>query len=166
MGASVQPRRGGRRKRSHQMSDINVTPMVDVMLVLLIIFMVTAPLLTTGVKVDLPRTSAPSLDQDNQSLTVSVGADGTLYVQDKVTDESELMARMQAITGVNPEARIYVRGDAGINYGRVMEVMGILRSAGYTKVALVTQPGAPGAAQAKPAATAPAAKAPAAKPKN
>jgi biopolymer transport protein TolR len=123
------------------MSDINVTPMVDVMLVLLIIFMVTAPLLTTGVKIDLPRANAPALDQDNQSLTVSVGADGSIYIQDYKTSDADLAATMAAITDVNPDSRIYVRGDAAINYGRVMEVMGILKSAGYTKVALVTQPG-------------------------
>ncbi len=146
MGASIQPRRGGggrgRGRRRPPMSDINVTPLVDVMLVLLIVFMVTAPLLTTGVKVDLPRASAPALDKDNQALTVSVAKDGMIYVQELAVPLNELPGKMRAITGANADARIYVRGDENIAYGRVMEVMGVLRQSGYGKVALVTQPGA------------------------
>ncbi len=151
MGASIQPRRGGgsRRRRSHQMSEINVTPMVDVMLVLLIIFMVTAPLLTTGVKIDLPQANAPALDQDKMSLTISVAADGSVYIQDYQTTVEALAATLAAVTDVNAESRIYVRGDASINYGRVMEVMSILKTAGYTKVALVTLPGGPAAGTSK-----------------
>ncbi|CCG08397.1 protein TolR [Pararhodospirillum photometricum] len=145
MGASIAPRRGGhsRRRRSHQMSDINVTPMVDVMLVLLIIFMVTAPLMTTGVKVDLPRASTASLGKDTEALTVSVTAEGAIYLQDQAMPDTALAPRLQAITQANPDVKIYVRGDAGVNYGRVMEVMGLLRQGGLEKVALITQPGQP-----------------------
>ncbi|MGB0696676.1 MAG: protein TolR [Rhodospirillaceae bacterium] len=127
------------------MSEINVTPLVDVMLVLLIVFMVTAPLLATGVKVDLPQASAPPLEQDDKPLSVTVAADGVIYVQQEPASETEFLTKMAAVTGANPDARIYVRGDAVVAYGRVMEVMGILREAGYGKVALVTRPRVTGA---------------------
>ncbi|MFA7431690.1 MAG: ExbD/TolR family protein, partial [Rhodospirillaceae bacterium] len=120
-------RGGGGRKKRRPMSDINVTPMVDVMLVLLIIFMVTAPLLTTGVQVDLPAATAPQLrEQDNKSLEISVTADGTIYLQEQAVELANLPARLQAIKDANTESRIYVRGDSGISYGRVMEVLGTL----------------------------------------
>jgi biopolymer transport protein TolR len=148
MGATLQPRGGGgssTRHRRRPISDINVTPMVDVMLVLLVIFMVTAPLLVTGVDVELPRASSPSLDQDNTALTVTVQADGRLFINQTEVGLSGLAARMDAITGANADARVYVRGDEGVAYGRVMAAMGALYDAGYRRVALITQPPSGGA---------------------
>ena len=123
------------------MAEINVTPMVDVMLVLLIIFMVSAPLLTVGVPLDLPQTQAKSLDQDKEPLTVSVNTKGEVYLQNSEIKMDELVAKLQAITqarGGNDE-RIYVRGDKKVDYGTVMRVMGRLSSAGFRRVALVTE---------------------------
>ena len=123
------------------MSEINVTPMVDVMLVLLIIFMVSAPLLTVGVPIDLPQTQAKSLDQDKEPLTVTVNTKGEVYLQNSEIKMDELVAKLQAITqarGGNDE-RIYVRGDRKVDYGTVMRVMGRLSAAGYRRVALVTE---------------------------
>jgi len=133
--------RGGGRKSP--MSEINVTPMVDVMLVLLIIFMVAAPLLTVGVPVNLPQTKAAPLNEKTEPLAVTIKADGQVYIQDTVVVLEELAARLQAITENKPDTRIYVRGDHSLDYGRVMEVMGLITSAGFTKVALITEtPGA------------------------
>ena len=132
-------RRFGFRERSRPMSDINVTPMVDVMLVLLVIFMVTAPLLTVGVQVDLPKTEASSLPGQDEPLTVTVDAEGRIFLQETEVDLESLAPRLAAITGNNPEARIFVRGDRTIHYGRVMEVMGTVNAAGYQRVALVTE---------------------------
>ena len=131
-------RRGGRR---HQpMSDINMTPFIDVILVLLIIFMVAAPMLTTGVPLDLPQTGAASLNVDKQPLIVSLKADGKLYLMDTETSISELVPKLQAIAKTGPEERIFVRGDKAIAYGKVAEVMAALTAAGYKKVALVNEP--------------------------
>ncbi|MEA2879743.1 MAG: biopolymer transport protein TolR [Hyphomicrobiales bacterium] len=123
------------------MAEINVTPMVDVMLVLLIIFMVSAPLLTVGVPIDLPQTQAKSLDQDKEPLTVSVNTKGEVYLQNSEIKMDELVPKLQAITqarGGNDE-RIYVRGDRKVDYGTVMRVMGRLSAAGFRRVALVTE---------------------------
>jgi biopolymer transport protein TolR len=126
------------RRRYHRpVSDINVTPFVDVMLVLLVVFMVTAPLLTVAVPVDLPKTQAKSINQDKEPLVVTVDAAGDVYVQDKKVQLEDLTAKLKAITGANPDARIFVRGDKTLAYGRIMEVMGNISSAGYNKVALV-----------------------------
>ena len=131
-------RRGGRR---HQpMSDINMTPFIDVILVLLIIFMVAAPMLTTGVPLDLPQTGAASLNVDKQPLIVSLKADGKLYLMDTETSITELVPKLQAIAKTGPEERIFVRGDKAIAYGKVAEVMAALTAAGYKKVALVNEP--------------------------
>ena len=121
----------GRRNngRYMPMSEINVTPFVDVMLVLLIVFMVTAPLLTVGVPVDLPKTQASQLSDQVEPLVVTVNE----------TEAGQLVPRLQAITQNKPDTRIYVRGDQAINYGRVMEVMGLINSAGFTKVALIAE---------------------------
>ncbi|NQV84168.1 MAG: protein TolR [Rhodospirillales bacterium] len=127
-------------RRAKPMSDINVTPMVDVMLVLLIIFMVTAPLLTVGVQVDLPKTSASIIKGQDEPLAITVNAEGEVYLQETAIELAGLLPRLNAITGNNPDVRIFVRGDAKVNYGRVMEVMGTINAAGYRKVALVTQP--------------------------
>ncbi len=121
------------------MAEINVTPMVDVMLVLLIVFMVAAPLLTVGVPVDLPKSNAPAINENKEPLVITVNADGDLFIQNEKLDSDSLVPKLQAITNNNPEAVIYVRGDKAINYGRVMEVMGLIASAGFTKVSLVAE---------------------------
>ena len=131
----------GRRNngRYMPMSEINVTPFVDVMLVLLIVFMVTAPLLTVGVPVDLPKTQASQLSDQVEPLVVTVNAEGRLFIQETETEAGQLVPRLQAITQNKPDTRIYVRGDQAINYGRVMEGMGLINSAGFTKVALIAE---------------------------
>ncbi len=139
MAMSVGPR-GGRAKRFRPMADINVTPMVDVMLVLLVIFMVTAPLLTSGVPVDLPKSQAGQIKGDDQPLSISVDKQGRIFLQDTEVQLDELAPRLKAITNAKPDTRIFVKGDSGINYGRVMEVMGQLGAAGFPHVALLTQP--------------------------
>ena len=130
-----------RHRRRGVMSEINVTPMVDVMLVLLIIFMVSAPLLTVGVPIDLPQTQAKSLDQDREPLTVSVKVDGEVFLQNSEIKVDELVAKLQAITQARGglDERIYVRGDRKVDYGTVMRVMGRLSAAGFRRVALVTE---------------------------
>ena len=129
---------GGGKLQIEQNSEINVTPFVDVMLVLLIVFMVTAPLLTVGVPVDLPKTKAPALGQDREPLSITVKRDGTIFLQkDKVVEEA-LVDRLKAIASNGYDQRIFVRGDTAANYGKVMEVMGILASAGFTHIGLVT----------------------------
>jgi biopolymer transport protein TolR len=133
---------GHRRRRRHGiMSEINVTPMVDVMLVLLIIFMVSAPLLTVGVPIDLPQSKATSLDQDRQPLTVSVTLKGQIFLQNTEVDVEELVTKLRAITEAKGgfDERIYVRGDRKVDYGAVMRVMGRLSAAGFRRVALVTE---------------------------
>ena len=127
------------RHRTGPMSEINVTPMVDVMLVLLIIFMVAAPLLTVGVQVDLPRTKATLIRGEDEPLAITVNRDGALFLQETAIELEGLLPRLSAITGNNPDVRIFVRGDAAVDYGRVMEVMGTINAAGYKKVALVTR---------------------------
>jgi biopolymer transport protein TolR len=138
----------GRRSSYRPMAEINVTPMVDVMLVLLIVFMVAAPLLTVGVPVDLPKSQASALNDDKPPLVISVNGQGQIYIQETPIDEGNLVAKLQAITQNNPDAVIYVRGDQSINYGKVMEIMGLISSAGYSKVSLVAEsPQASGARQ-------------------
>jgi biopolymer transport protein TolR len=134
---------GGRRRtrRRQVMAEINVTPMVDVMLVLLIIFMVSAPLLTVGVPIDLPQSQAKSLDQDKEPLTLSVNDKGKVFLQNDEIALDALVPKLQAVAqarGGN-DARIYVRGDKNVNYGAMMQVMGRLSSAGFHRVALVTE---------------------------
>ena len=121
------------------MSEINVTPMVDVMLVLLIIFMVSAPLLTVGVAIDLPQTQAKSLDQDREPLTVTVNDKGQVYLNQTDIKLEELVPKLQAIAKNGADERIYVRGDKKVDYGTVMRVMGRLSAAGYRRVALITE---------------------------
>jgi biopolymer transport protein TolR len=130
---------GGYRTRYKPMSEINVTPMVDVMLVLLVIFMVAAPLLTVGVPVDLPQSKAPAITEQKEPLVITVNAQGKLFLQNTELGDDELVPRLQAITKNNPEADIYVRGDRAIDYGRVMEVMGMVSAAGFSKVSLITE---------------------------
>ena len=121
------------------MSEINVTPFVDVMLVLLIVFMVTAPLLTVGIPVDLPKVKASALTDQKDPLEITVKIGGEVYLGESKVEVENLIPRLNAITELNKEARIYVRGDRVVAYGRVMEIMSKINSAGYTKVALVAQ---------------------------
>ena len=141
MAATLQPGMTGRnrrRGRRRPMADINVTPFVDVMLVLLIVFMVTAPLLTVGVPVDLPKTRAPALGQDKEPLSVTIAKNGKIYLQKEVVTEDQLVPKLQAISQNGYDQRIFVRGDQTVDYGRVMVVMGLLASAGFTHIGLVT----------------------------
>ena len=128
----------GRGRYGRPMAEINVTPFVDVMLVLLIVFMVTAPLLTVGVPVDLPQTRARSLGDDREPLAVTVDKDGKIFLQNTPVAEDELVAKLMAISGNGYNQRIFVRGDRAVGYGKVMEVMGLLNAAGFTRIGLVT----------------------------
>jgi biopolymer transport protein TolR len=135
-----------RRARYRPMSEINVTPFVDVMLVLLIVFMITAPLLTVGVPVDLPKTRAATLSDTDEPLVVTVNASGAIFLQEHETPLGNLVPRLIAVTGANPDVKIFVRGDKAIEYGRVMEVMGAVSAAGFKKVSLMAElpkPGSP-----------------------
>ncbi|MCB9994520.1 MAG: protein TolR [Hyphomicrobiaceae bacterium] len=138
-GSSGRGRRG-RRGRAQPMSDINVTPLVDVMLVLLIVFMVAAPLLTVGVPIDLPETQARSLNTESKPITISVDAEGKVYIGDQLIDPATLIDQVTAQAENGTDERIYVRGDASADYGTVMQVMGLLSGAGYTQIGLITAP--------------------------
>ena len=131
-------RRGRRRGSKRPMADINVTPMVDVMLVLLIVFMVAAPLLTVGVPIDLPQTKAKELNTESKPITVSVTPAGDVYLGDKPTSIDTLIDDITAQAPNGTEERIYVRGDQTANYGAVMKVMGVLSAAGFSKIGLIT----------------------------
>lgn len=130
-----------RRRRRHGagFSEINVTPMVDVMLVLLIVFMVAAPMLTVGVPVDLPKTKAARMNDQIEPIVVSVDASGNTFLQETSVEAGRLVAQLMAITSNNPDARIYVRGDQKLAYGQVMEVMGEIAAAGFSKVSLIAE---------------------------
>jgi len=132
---------GRKRRRRSVMSEINVTPFVDVMLVLLIVFMVSAPLLTVGVPIELPRSQAKALPQDNAPLTVSVDVQGKIFLQDNEIKIEDLVPKLKAIADARhgTDEQIYVRGDRKVDYGTMMRVMGRLSAAGYHKVALVTE---------------------------
>lgn len=129
-------RTGSRHKR---FTDINVTPMVDVMLVLLIIFMVTAPMLTAGVQVDLPKVQSAPLQGQDEPLTVSVQSNGKIYVQKTVVSIESLGPKLKAVAGEKPDTRIFVRGDKSVDYGRIMRVVGEINAAGFSKIALITE---------------------------
>src|SRR6186997_1428498 len=131
-------RRHKARRRHMPMAEINVTPFVDVMLVLLIVFMVTAPLLTVGVPVDLPKTKAPALGQDREPLSITIRRDGTIFLQKEQVKQEALVDKLKAIAANGYEQRIFVRGDDRAIYGKVMEVMGLLAAAGFTHIGLVT----------------------------
>jgi biopolymer transport protein TolR len=149
-------RPGGARGRYRPLSEINVTPLVDVMLVLLIIFMVTAPLMSTAVNVDLPKVATSPINQDSEPLTVSVDAQGEVFLQDQKVELAELVAKLKAIAQDNKDRRIFVRGDKANSYGRIIEVMGTIVQGGFTKAALMSEPpaGLPAAAPVTPAAPA------------
>ncbi len=152
MAVSLNGRFSG-RGRYRPLSEINVTPLVDVMLVLLIIFMVTAPLMTSGVSVDLPKTDAKPLNTDSQPLTVTIDASGKIFLQDQEVQLPELVAKLQAVAENNQDRRIFVRGDKDLAYGRIMEVMGTITQGGFTKVALLAEQPilSPSSQPAKPA---------------
>jgi len=128
-----------RTSRYRPMSEINVTPLVDVMLVLLIVFMVTAPLLTVGVPIDLPQTKAQQLQGDKEPLTITVDTEGKIYLQDTEIVLDEIVPKLLAIASNGYEERIYVRGDRRVNYGTVMKIMGTISAAGFQRIALVTE---------------------------
>lgn len=137
----------GRRRRHTQMSEINVTPFVDVMLVLLIVFMVTAPLLTVGVPLELPNTKAATVQGNDEPLVISVDGEGRLFLEDVEVMLENLVPKLQAVTGAKQDQRIFVRGDTNVNYGRVLEVMGEIHDAGFKRVAMVSA--GPGTARPK-----------------
>ena len=129
-----------KRSEREPMSEINVTPFVDVMLVLLIIFMVTAPLLTVGVQVDLPETSADTLPEESEPLTLTINSKGEVFIQETKIEFNNLIKKILAVSNNRTDTRIYVRGDKTINYGRVLEVMGKLSGSGFSKFALISEP--------------------------
>lgn len=137
MGGGIRGGANGARRHYRPMSEINVTPFVDVMLVLLVIFMVTAPLLTVGVPVDMPKVDAEAIGKPDKPLVVSITSDGKVFLQETQMDQSTLIARLRAIGTVRPGVRVYVRGDKSVPYGSIMEVMGSIANAGFTKVALI-----------------------------
>jgi biopolymer transport protein TolR len=141
MGASVtgggSASRRGRRGRYQPLAEINVTPFVDVMLVLLVIFMVAAPLLTAGVQVDLPKTQARPLPQDSKPLEITIDHEGAIFIVETKISLDELIPRLTAIAGNNKDTRIYVRGDTKLDYGQVMQVIGAINAGGFKRVALV-----------------------------
>ncbi|MCB2095506.1 MAG: ExbD/TolR family protein [Rhodobacteraceae bacterium] len=149
MGAGLMKPSGGRRRRGSRgkaavMSEINVTPFVDVMLVLLIIFMVAAPLLTVGVPLELPRTAAQAVpSQQEEPLTISVQADGTVSVQNTPVPEAELIGRLKAIAAERTDNKLFLRADGSIPYERVVQVMGALNAGGFGNIVLVTDAGGP-----------------------
>jgi biopolymer transport protein TolR len=144
MGMNIGTRGGGRigYKRSYRpMSDINVTPFIDVMLVLLIVFMVTAPLLSAGIPVDLPKTEAAAVsEKDDKPLEVALNKKGDIYIGETKVTAQELLIKLAAITGDDKERRVFIKADQGLSYGKVMEILGSINKAGYRKVALITEP--------------------------
>lgn len=139
MGGSMHPRRGGRYRGTYRpVSEINVTPLVDVMLVLLIVFMISAPLLTVGVQVNLPKTKASSLKAKADPLVLTITEKREIYIQESPVRLGQLVSKLNAITRRNYEAPVYIRADQMLSYGHVMEVMGLMNEAGYTKVSLVS----------------------------
>jgi biopolymer transport protein TolR len=151
MGANLNPGSGGRRSnrryRKGRFTEINVTPFVDVMLVLLIVFMVTAPMLTAGVTVDLPDSEAAALPGQDEPLTLSIQQDGSLFIQETKVSAETLLPKLKAIVGEKLDTRIFVRADSRLDYGEVMGVVGRVSSAGFRKVALVTETGPNGSAR-------------------
>ena len=172
-GSRLRGRFGGRGNRYRPLAEINVTPLVDVMLVLLIIFMVTAPLMSSAVNIDLPKVATGPINQDSEPLTVAVDAQGQVFLQDQKIELPELVARLQALSQDNKDRRIFVRGDKANSYGRIIEVMGTVVQGGFTKAALMSEapagmavPATPAAAPAPaPPTPAPPAPAPASQPK-
>ena len=146
VAAGLAKAQGGRRRRRHKrrgaINEINMTPFIDVMLVLLIIFMVAAPLIATGVPIDLPQTGAKPINVDQKPITIAIDGKGQIFLQDQPTLEPDLVTRLHSIAKQGFEDRIYVRGDRQVDYGRVASVMSTITSAGFKRVALVTEPAA------------------------
>ena len=144
MNAAAAGRKGGRRRRGvpryGAMADINMTPFIDVMLVLLIIFMVAAPLLATGVAVDLPQTKAAPLNIDQKPVSIAIDDKGQLFLMDEPVQADQLVEKLKAVAKAGVDERVYVRGAKSVNYGRVAEVMSLVTGAGFKRVALVTEP--------------------------
>ena len=145
MGATLSHKTRSRGRRTggtyRPMSEINVTPFVDVMLVLLIVFMVAAPLLTAGVNVDLPKTKAKALqEEDNKPITVVLNRDGSIEIGESPIEEQRLKPQLEAMLENNKDGRIYIRADKNLDYGRVMYIIGRINAAGFTKVALISDP--------------------------
>jgi biopolymer transport protein TolR len=140
-GGLLGPGNGNGRKRYRPMAEINVTPLVDVMLVLLIIFMVTAPMITSSVDVNLPNANAKPAPSDMKPITISVKSDGTVYLQDTAIELSNLVATLQQASQNNPDQRIFVRGDKDVPYGTMVQVMATITQGGFTKVSLLAEPG-------------------------
>ena len=138
-GGRRRHRRGGIHRKA-AFSDINMTPFIDVMLVLLIVFMVAAPLLAVGVPLDLPQTAAKPLSIDKQPLTVSIDDRGRVFLQETALSDAEIVPKLQAIAKLGVDERIYVRGAKKVDYGRVAQIMAVITAAGFKKVALVTEP--------------------------
>lgn len=139
-GAKAGGRRGRRGRRHGAIAEINMTPFIDVMLVLLIIFMVAAPLIATGVPLDLPQTGAKPINVDQKPITVAIDSKGQIFLQDQPTLEPDLVNKLQGLAKQGFDERIYVRGDKQVDYGRVASVMSTITSAGFKRVALVTEP--------------------------
>jgi len=146
----------GRRGRYRPLAEINVTPLVDVMLVLLIIFMVTAPLISSAVNIDLPKVSATPVNQDSEPLKVQIDAQGNVFLQDQPVQLPELVTKLQAIAQDNKDRRIFLRGDKANTYEHVLEVMATIIQGGFTKVALLTDPSGGAPTTAAPTSAAPA----------
>jgi biopolymer transport protein TolR len=142
MGATLQKSHHGRKRRriAPVIAEINMTPFIDVMLVLLIVFMVTAPLINVGVPVNLPKTSAPAINQADEPLTVTIDKDGKIFVQEAQIEEEALSAKLDLVSKQNKETKIYIKGDKTRSYGDIMHVMGLIYSAGFTKVMLMGDP--------------------------
>ena len=139
----ARPQRHVHRRKAHPMAEINVTPMVDVMLVLLVIFMITAPLLTVGVPVDLPKTKAEAMQDPDEPLVVTVNKEGKIFLAEAELKMEELGPRIDAISNNNPEVKIFIRGDQAVDYGVVAQVLGQLVSAGFRHLALISDAAAP-----------------------
>ena len=138
MGASIQGRENGGRKRRKLMNEINVTPMVDVMLVLLIIFMITSPMLVAGIEVNLPKTESAPISGSFKPLVISIDKNEELYLFETIISKDTLIDKLKEITKENKDTRIFVKGDKSISYGIIVETMSRIQSAGFTKVALIS----------------------------
>lgn len=139
MAINLASHKVSKRNKKQLISEINITPFVDVMLVLLVVFMVTAPMMISGINVDLPKVSAAPLSGNDEPLTVTVTDKEVVYIQDIAIAQSELIPKLSAITREKKDSRILVRGDKNVNYGVVMSVVGSINEAGYSHISLVTQ---------------------------